>query len=82
MTTKPTNSPTTHPLPAQLVEFLKTEISALELANLLDGHLHSMVDWIGQSGQPWNEEEVSTYHHLRRLRDLFVEISNAKPVKP
>jgi hypothetical protein len=65
-----------------LTTYLKSEISALDLANLLDAHLHDTVQLIARSGEPWTEEQVSSYHHIRRLRDLLVELSNAKPVKP
>lgn len=64
-----------------ITAYLTEEIPPLDLANLLDGHLHDMVEWIARSGQPWNEDEVSAYHHIRRLRDLFVELSNATPAQ-
>lgn len=54
-----------------LTEYLRTEIPAPELSALLDGLLHNMVEWIHQTGQPWSDEEVSMYHHIRRLRDLI-----------
>jgi hypothetical protein len=54
----------------------------LELATLLDGHLHDTVRLIAGSGEPWNDEQLSSYHHIRRLRDLFVELSNAPSAKP
>jgi hypothetical protein len=65
-----------------LTVYLKQEINALDLANLLDAHLHDTVQLIARSGEPWTEEQTSAYHHIRRLRDLMVELSNAKPVKP
>jgi hypothetical protein len=54
-----------------LTDYLRSEIPAPELSALLDEHLHNMVEWIAQSGQPWSAEDVSTYHHIRRLRDLI-----------
>jgi hypothetical protein len=69
-------------LPAPIADYLQQEITALELANLLDGHLHDTVQLIARSGEPWTEEQTSAYHHIRRIRDLFVELSNATPAKP
>ena len=72
-----------HPtLPAPIADYLRQEINALELATLLDGHLHDTVQLIARSGEPWTEEQNSAYHHIRRLRDLFVELSNAPSAKP
>lgn len=62
----PPNMPT-----EALTAYLKEEIPAPELSALLDEHLHNMVEWIAQSGQPWSAEDVSAYHHIRRLRDLI-----------
>jgi len=88
-TMKPSNSPTArpqeaagYPLPAPIADYLRQEITALELAGLLDEHLHDMVGWITASGEAWTEDQNSAYHHIRRLRDLFVELSNAQPAKP
>lgn len=81
-TMKPTNSPTAHPLPAPIADYLRQEITALDLANLLDEHLHDTVQLIAATGEPWTEQQTSAYHHIRRLRDLFVELSNAQPSKP
>lgn len=77
-----TEAPTTHPEAAPIADYLKSEINALDLASLLDAHLHDLVQLIAHSGEPWTEEQTSAYHHIRRLRDLLVEVSNAKPMKP
>jgi hypothetical protein len=74
--------PTEPTLPAPLAEYLKSEIPPLDLANLLDAHLHDVVRLIAATGEAWNEEQLSSYHHIRRLRDLIVELSGAKPIKP
>lgn len=67
--------------PAPIADYLKSEINALDLANLLDEHLHDTVQLIARSGEPWTGEQTSAYHHIRRLRDLFVELSSATPSK-
>jgi hypothetical protein len=74
--------PTKPPLPAPIAEYFRQEIPPLDLANLLDAHLHDVVRLIAASGEAWNEEQLSSYHHIRRLRDLLVELSGAKSVKP
>jgi hypothetical protein len=64
-----------------ITAYLTEEIPPLELATLLDGHLHDMVEWMAQSGQPISDEQRSAYHHLRQLRDLFVQVSDQKQLK-
>jgi hypothetical protein len=66
---------TTHTLPPFLAEYLSFEIPPMELAALLDGHLHDIVEWIAKSGQPITEEQTSAYHHIRRLRDLMLQLA-------
>jgi hypothetical protein len=72
---------TTHTLPPPLAEYLSFEIPPMELAALLDGHLHDIVEWISQSGNPITEEQTSAYHHIRRLRDLMITLSNGKLIQ-
>lgn len=62
-----------------LAEYLRTEIPAQELSALLDELLHNMVEWIHRTGQPWSAEEVSMYHHVRELRDLFAGTKAEQP---
>lgn len=62
-----------------LTEFLRIEIPPRELSDLLDEHLHEMVEWIHRTGEPWTDEQASTYYHLRRLRDLFAVIGDEQP---
>jgi hypothetical protein len=38
-----------------------------------------MVEWIHRTGQPWSPEEVSMYHHVRELRDLFAGTKVEQP---
>lgn len=54
-----------------LTAYLKEEISAQDLSQLLDEHLHQMIQSAARTGEPISEEQASTYHHLRRLRDLI-----------
>lgn len=54
-----------------LTRYLQEEISASDLSQLLDEHLHTMIRLYAASGEPISEEQASTYHHIRRLRDLF-----------
>jgi DNA-binding transcriptional ArsR family regulator len=54
-----------------LTAYLSQEISASDLSQLLDEHLHQMIQLAALAGEPISEEQASTYHHLRRLRDLF-----------
>jgi hypothetical protein len=54
-----------------LTAYLKQEISASDLSQLLDEHLHTMIQLAALAGEPISEEQASTYHHIRRLRDLF-----------
>ena len=57
-----------------LTTYLKEEISASDLSQLLDEHLHTMIQLCAASGEPITEEQASAYHHIRRLRDLIREI--------
>jgi|GEM_PF-2797207 len=68
---KPTDSPATRPETAPLLDYLKEEISASDLSQLLDEHLHTMIQLAALAGEPISEEQASTYHHIRRLRDVF-----------
>ena len=54
-----------------LTDYLSQEISASDLSQLLDEHLHTMIQLAALAGEPISEEQASTYHHIRRLRDLF-----------
>jgi DNA-binding transcriptional ArsR family regulator len=54
-----------------LTTYLREEISASDLSQLLDEHLHTMIQVAAITGEPISEEQASVYHHLRRLRDLF-----------
>ena len=54
-----------------LTAYLSQEISASDLSQLLDEHLHQMIQLAALAGEPISEEQASTYHHIRRLRDLF-----------
>ncbi len=54
-----------------LTAYLSQEISASDLSQLLDEHLHTMIQLAALAGEPISEEQASTYHHLRRLRDVF-----------
>jgi hypothetical protein len=54
-----------------LTTYLSQEISASDLSQLLDEHLHQMIQLAALAGEPISEEQASTYHHIRRLRDLF-----------
>lgn len=54
-----------------LTAYLSQEISASDLSQLLDEHLHTMIRLYAASGEPISEEQASTYHHIRRLRDVF-----------
>ncbi len=54
-----------------LTTYLSQEISASDLSQLLDEHLHQMIQLAALAGEPISEEQASTYHHLRRLRDVF-----------
>jgi hypothetical protein len=54
-----------------LTAYLSQEISASDLSQLLDEHLHTMIQLAALAGEPISEEQASTYHHIRRLRDLF-----------
>ncbi len=54
-----------------LTAYLSQEISASDLSQLLDEHLHTMIRLYAASGEPISEEQASTYHHIRRLRDLI-----------
>ena len=59
-------------MPTQaLTHYLHEEISASDLSQLLDEHLHTMIQLAAQAGEPITEEQASAYHHIRRLRDLF-----------
>lgn len=69
-------------LPAPIAHYLRSEIAPLDLADLLDGHLYDTVQLIARSGEPWTQEQLSAYHHIRRLRDLLVGISGATPTAP
>lgn len=60
---------------AALHRYLKEEISASDLSQLLDEHLHSMIQLCAASGEPISEEQASAYHHIRRLRDLISAIA-------
>jgi hypothetical protein len=57
--------------PDALTTYLSQEISASDLSQLLDEHLHTMIRLYAASGEPISEEQASTYHHIRRLRDLI-----------
>lgn len=54
-----------------LTAYLSQEISASDLSQLLDEHLHTMIQLAALAGEPISEEQASTYHHIRRLRDVF-----------
>jgi len=54
-----------------LADYLRQEISANDLSQLLDEHLHTMIQLAALAGEPISEEQASTYHHIRRLRDLI-----------
>lgn len=54
-----------------LTAYLKEEISAHNLSQLLDEHLHTMIQLAALAGEPISEEQASAYHHIRRLRDLI-----------
>ena len=54
-----------------LTAYLSQEIRPQELSELLDEHLHTMIQLAALAGEPISEEQASTYHHIRRLRDLF-----------
>lgn len=54
-----------------LTAYLSQEISASDLSQLLDEHLHTMIQLAAQAGEPISEEQASVYHHIRRLRDLI-----------
>jgi hypothetical protein len=54
-----------------LTRYLSQEISASDLSQLLDEHLHQMIQLAALAGEPISEEQASVYHHLRRLRDVF-----------
>jgi len=58
-----------------LTTYLSQEISASDLSQLLDEHLHTMIQLCAASGEPITEEQASAYHHIRRLRDLFAAIT-------
>jgi len=57
-----------------LTTYLSQEISASDLSQLLDEHLHTMIQLCAASGEAISEEQASAYHHIRRLRDLFATI--------
>lgn len=63
-----------------LTAYLQEEISASDLSQLLDEHLHTMIQLAALAGEPISEEQASTYHHLRRLRDLFATMK-VEPVE-
>jgi hypothetical protein len=54
-----------------LTAYLSQEISASDLSQLLDEHLHTMIQLCAASGEAITEEQASAYHHIRRLRDLI-----------
>jgi hypothetical protein len=54
-----------------LATYLHEEISAIDLSQLLDEHLHTMIQLCAASGEAITEEQASAYHHIRRLRDLI-----------
>ncbi len=54
-----------------LTTYLREEISAADLSQLLDEHLHTMIQLAALAGEPISEEQASVYHHIRRLRDLI-----------
>lgn len=59
------------PTTEALTTYLSQEIRPQELSELLDEHLHAMIRLYAASGEPISEEQASTYHHIRRLRDVF-----------
>ncbi len=65
-----------------LTRYLKEEISAQDLSQLLDEHLHTMIQLCAASGESISEEQVSAYHHIRRLRDLIkcIEVDHQKQI--
>lgn len=63
-----------------LTTYLSQEISASDLSQLLDEHLHQMIQLAALAGEPISEEQASTYHHLRRLRDVFAAME-VEPVE-
>ena len=60
-----------------LTAYLSQEISASDLSQLLDEHLHTMIQLCAASGEAITEEQASAYHHIRRLRDLFRSTAEA-----
>ena len=54
-----------------LTRYLQEEISASDLYQLLDEHLHTMIQLAALAKEPISEEQASAYHHIRGLRDLF-----------
>jgi hypothetical protein len=58
---KPTDSPATRPEAAPLLDYLREEISASDLSQLLDEHLHTMIQLAALAGEPISEEQASTY---------------------
>jgi len=64
-----------------LTRYLQEEISASDLHQLLDEHLHTMIQLAALAGEPISEEQASAYHHIRRLRDLIGAVE-VEPVAP
>ncbi len=54
-----------------LSDYLETEISPTELGQVLDGHLHSVIELAAKAEKPITQEQASACYHIRRLRDLL-----------
>ncbi len=67
------------PALSSLEVYLKEEISASDLSQLLDEHLHTMIQLCAASGEPISGEQARAYHHIRRLRDLIRTIEVEQP---
>ena len=51
-----------------LTTYLSQEISASDLSQLLDEHLHTMIQLAALAGEPISEEQASTYCKLPLFR--------------
>jgi len=61
-------------LPGSLNELL-SDISASELADLLDNHLNDFVQLCANNGEPLLMEHAQAYFYIRKLRDVFNEMN-------
>ena len=66
-----------------LTRYLKEEISASDLSQLLDEHLYMMIRLCAATGEAITEEQASAYHHIRRLRDLIgaIEVEQVERIE-